>query len=191
MRNYEEYSIEENVSFINEKLNNGISMLMIEKEYYGVGRDTITKKLNRKGYKRSSDGKKLFILVDEKKAVESPIKPKKTISDNNSNHNSNNHNSNITGVMITKEEYKQLLELIGLKEDIKQLLNNNNHNNCNDNNSNNINVIVAEDVSLRQMKIDNKIYKKFREFCNEHKQYKYQDLISSALNEYVDKYSKK
>lgn len=186
MRNYEEYSIEENVSFINEKLNNGISMLMIEKEYYGVGRDTITKKLNRKGYKRSSDGKKLFILVDEKKAVESPIKPKKTISDNNSN-----HNSNITGVMITKEEYKQLLELIGLKEDIKQLLNNNNHNNCNDNNSNNINVIVAEDVSLRQMKIDNKIYKKFREFCNEHKQYKYQDLISSALNEYVDKYSKK
>ena len=86
--------------------------------------------------------------------------------------------------MISKEEYNNLLELIELKEDIKQLLYN-----CNNNNSNSINVIAAKDVSLRQMKIDNEVYNKFREFCNEHKQYKYQDLVSTALMEFVDKYS--
>lgn len=184
MRNYEEYSIEENIQYINEQLNNGVSMLKIEKEHYGVTRDTITKKLNRKGYKRSSEGNKLFILVDENKTLKKPVRQKKAKDHNNCNRK-NSNDSSITGVMISEEEYKQLLELIELKDDMKQLLYN-----CNNNTSNNINVIAATDVSLRQMKVDNEVYSRFREFCNEHKQYKYQDIVSTALMEFVNKYSK-
>lgn len=186
MRNYEEYSIEENVQFINEQLSNGLTMLEVEKECYGAMRNAITMKLKRKGYKRSKDGKRLFVLVRDH---------------NNSNNNSNANNSSInnnsgnnsiiTKVMISEEEYKQLLELIEIKEDMKQLLYNCNNNNSNNNNSSNIDVMVAKDVSLRQMKIDNEVYNKFREFCSNHKQYKYQDLVSTALNEFVEKYSKR
>lgn len=176
MRVFENYTIEENIQYINKLLKNGVSMLKIEKEHYGVKRDTITKKLNRRGYKRGADGNKLFILVDENKTLKKPAKPKKA----------KDHNNTITGVMISKEEYKQLLELIELKEDIKQLLYN-----CNNTNSNDINVIPAKSVSLRQMKIDDEVYSRFREFCKEHKQYKYQDIVSTALLEFVNKYSKK
>lgn len=45
--NYEGFSIEDNIQYINEQLNNGISMLTIEKEHYRVGIDTITKKRNK------------------------------------------------------------------------------------------------------------------------------------------------
>ena len=184
MRVFENYTIEENIQYINKQLDNGVSMLKIEKEHYGVKRDTITKKLNRRGYKRDSDGNKLFILADKNKTLKKPVKQKKAKDHNRNNSNSGNNNSSNTKVMISKEEYNNLLELIELKEDIKQLLYN-----CNNNNSNSINVIAAKDVSLRQMKIDNEVYNKFREFCNEHKQYKYQDLVSTALMEFVNKYS--
>lgn len=40
--NYEGFSIEDNIQYINEQLNNGISMLTIEKEHYRVGIDKKT-----------------------------------------------------------------------------------------------------------------------------------------------------
>lgn len=186
MRVFENYTVEENIQYINKQLDNGVSMLKIEKEHYGVKRDTITKKLNRRGYKRGADGNKLFVLADENKTLKKPIKPKKAKDHNRNNSNNSNNNSSITSVMISKEEYNNLLELIELKEDIKQLLYN-----CNSNTSSNINVIPAKSVSLRQVKIDDEVYNRFREFCKEHKQYKYQDIVSTALLEFVNKYSKK
>lgn len=60
MRNYEEYSIVDNVQYINELLNSGLSMKEIEEDHFNVKERVIVKRLARKGYKRSSEGNRLI-----------------------------------------------------------------------------------------------------------------------------------
>lgn len=42
----------------------------------------------------------------------------------------------------------------------------------------------------RHYRIYNDVHKEFKAFCKSHKQYKVQDIISSAIKEYLDKYNK-
>ena len=175
MRNYEDYTIEENVQYINELLSNGLSMKQIEEDHYNVSERVIVKRLLRRGYKRSSEGNRLFTLVDSEKANrklnKAHTKPTKTFSD---------------------EEIKKLKQLINNYDDIMYMCSK-----CNTTNTQHIHdiediqIIQTYNTKQKMFRVDVEVLERWSAFCEEYKHIKVQSLISSALLEYIEKYSKR
>ena len=177
-RNWENFSIEENVKFINTKLLEGLTMKCIEENIYSVADRVIVKRLNRIGYKRSTDKDRLFILADKNKAITKPNKPIKKADVIQQTHNTN--------TILSDEEIKDFKELIKYKNELINLINKDykepeNHNI-------NINVIQTTETKLRQFRIDKEVLDQWTKFCNEHREIKVQNLISTALMEFINKY---
>lgn len=182
MRNYDDYTIEENVQYINQMLSDGLSMKQIEEDHYNVSERVIVKRLSRKGYKRSSDGNRLFVLVDSTKAHTKPNKAtrKPTKSDTKATKT------------FSDEEVQKLKELINNYDDIMYMCSK-----CNTTNTQHIHdiediqIIQTYNTKQRMFRVDIEVLEKWNEFCEEYKHIKVQSLISSALLEYINKYSKR
>ena len=183
MRNYDDYTIEENVQYINQLLNDGLTMKQIEEDHYNVSERVIVKRLSRRGYKRAKDGNRLFVLVDNNKANTKPTKSK-----------SGDTKAKTTNT-LSAEEVQKLKQLVHNYDDIMYVLNM--YSKCNTTNTQDINNI--EDIQIIQtcntkqkmFRIDVEVLEQWNRFCEEYKHIKVQSLISSALLEYINKYSKK
>lgn len=181
MRNYDDYTIEENVQYINELLMNGLSMKQIEEDHYNVSERVIVKRLIRRGYKRSSEGNRLFVLVDSEKANrklnKAHTKPTKATK---------------TKDIFSDEEVQKLKELINNYDDIMYMCSK-----CNTTNTQHIHdiediqIIQTYNTKQRMFRVDIEVLERWNEFCEEYKHIKVQSLISSALLEYINKYSKR
>lgn len=190
MRNYEDYSIEENVKYINQLLSDGLSMREIEKNHYNVADRVIVKRLTRRGYKRSKDGNRLFVLIDSNKADIKPhnvnIKHTKTKAlqkDYNSSTLQNNYNSNV--------DMEKLSELIELLEPIKALLKKSElEGDVIDVSIDELKVVKVEAPKVRSFKLDKSTLEKWDRFTKENNLYSVMDLVNSALLEYINKYSR-
>lgn len=175
MRNYDDYTIEENVQYINELLEDGLSMKQIEEDHYNVSERVIVKRLSRKGYKRSEEGNRLFVLVDSEKATRKPNKAH-TKRDN----------------IFSDEEVQKLKQLINNYDDIMYMCSK-----CNTTNTQHIHdiediqIIQTYNTKQRMFRVDIEVLERWNEFCEEYKHIKVQSLISSALLEYINKYSKR
>lgn len=185
MRNYDDYSIEDNVQYINELLESGLSMKQIEEDHYNVADRVIVKRLSRRGYKRSKDGNRLFVLIDSNKA---DIKPHKATT------KSNNTKDKATNT-LSAEEVQKLKQLINNYDDIMYVLSM--YSKCNTTNTQHIHdiediqIIQTYNTKQRMFRVDVEVLERWNEFCEEYKHIKVQSLISSALLEYINKYSKK
>lgn len=178
MRNYDDYTIEDNVQYINELLMNGLSMKQIEEDHYNVSERVIVKRLSRKGYKRSSENNRLFVLVDSEKANRKPTKahtkPTKTKD------------------IFSDEEIKKLKQLINNYDDIMYMCSK-----CNTTNTQHIHdiediqIIQTYNTKQKMFRVDVEVLERWSAFCEEYKHIKVQSLISSALLEYIEKYSKR
>ena len=182
MRNYEDYTIEENVQYINELLSAGLSMKQIEEDHYNVSERVIVKRLSRKGYKRAKDGNKLFVLIDSNKA---DIKPHKATT------KSNNTKPKTTNT-LSPEEVQKLKQLINNYDDIMYMCSK-----CNTTNTQHIHdiediqIIQTYNTKQKMFRVDVEVLEQWNRFCEEYKHIKVQSLISSALLEYINKYSKR
>ena len=182
MRNYEDYSIEDNVQYINELLNAGLSMKQIEEDHYNVSERVIVKRLTRKGYKRAKDGKRLFVLVDSTKANTKPNK-------------ANRKRDTKAAKTLSAEEVQKLKQLINNYDDIMCVLSM--YSKCNTTNKQHIHdiedipIIQTCNTKQKMFRIDVEVLEQWNEFCEEYKHIKVQSLISSALLEYINKYSKR
>ena len=180
MRNYEDYSIEDNVKYINQLLNDGLSMKQIEEDHYNVAERVIVKRLTKKGYKRSNEGKRLFVLIDRNKATTKPHKGK-------------SGDTKATST-LSPEEVQKLKELINNYDDIMYMLNT--YSKCNTNNTQcidnveDIKIIQTCNTKQRMFRVDVEVLERWNAFCEEYKHIKVQSLISSALLEYINKYSR-
>lgn len=185
MRNYDDYSIEENVQYINELLSDGLSMKQIEEDHYNVSERVIVKRLARKGYKRSSEGNRLFVLVDSEKATR---KPNKAYTKRDK---SKSDDTKATKT-FSDEEIKKLKQLINNYDDIMYMCSK-----CNTNNTQHIHdiediqIIQTYNTKQKMFRVDIEVLERWNEFCEEYKHIKVQSLISSALLEYIEKYSKR
>lgn len=185
MRNYDDYSIEDNVQYINELLGAGLSMKQIEEDHYNVADRVIVKRLARKGYKRSKENNRLFTLVDSTKANTKPNKANRKTA------KSDTKAANI----FSDEEIKKLKQLINNCDDIMYMLNM--YSKCNTTNTQHIHdiedipIIQTCNTKQRMFRVDVEVLEQWNEFCEEYKHIKVQSLISSALQEYINKYSKK
>lgn len=182
MRNYDDYTIEENVQYINELLMNGLSMKQIEEDHYNVSERVIVKRLIRRGYKRSSEGNRLFVLVDSEKANRKPNKA----------HTKRDTKATKTKDIFSDEEVQKLKELINNYDDIMYMCSK-----CNTTNTQHIHdiediqIIQTYNTKQRMFRVDIEVLERWNEFCEEYKHIKVQSLISSALLEYINKYSKR
>lgn len=178
MRNYDDYTIEENVQYINELLRDGLSMKQIEEDHYNVAERVIVKRLARKGYKRSNEGNRLFVLVDSEKANRKPNKA--------------HTKPNKTKDIFSDEEVQKLKELINNYDDIMYMCSK-----CNTNNTQHIHdiediqIIQTYNTKQKMFRVDVEVLERWSAFCEEYKHIKVQSLISSALLEYIEKYSKR
>ena len=185
MRNYEDYTIEENVQYINELLSNGLSMKQIEEDHYNVSERVIVKRLLRRGYKRSSEGNRLFTLVDSEKANRKPNKA-------NRKPNKANRKPNKTKDIFSDEEVQKLKQLINNYDDIMYMCSK-----CNTTNTQHIHdiediqIIQTYNTKQKMFRVDVEVLERWSAFCEEYKHIKVQSLISSALLEYIEKYSKR
>ena len=178
MRNYDDYTIEENVQYINQLLEDGLSMKQIEEDHYNVAERVIVKRLARKGYKRSSEGNRLFVLVDSEKA--------------HTKLNKANRKPNKATKTFSDEEIKKLKQLINNYDDIMYMCSK-----CNTTNTQHIHdiediqIIQTYNTKQKMFRVDVEVLERWNEFCEEYKHIKVQSLISSALLEYINKYSKR
>lgn len=185
MRNYEDYTIEENVQYINELLNVGLSMKQIEEDHYNVSERVIVKRLSRRGYKRSNEGNRLFILDNSLKANTKP---------NKANRKHDKAHTKATNI-FSDEEVQKLKELINNYDDIMCVLSM--YSKCNTTNTQHIHdiediqIIQTYNTKQRMFRVDIEVLERWNEFCEEYKHIKVQSLISSALLEYINKYSKR
>lgn len=179
MRNYDDYTIEENVQYINELLMNGLSMKQIEEDHYNVSERVIVKRLTRKGYKRSNEGNRLFTLVDSEKA------------NRKLNKAHTKRDTKATNI-FSDEEVQKLKQLINNYDDIMYMCSK-----CNTTNTQHIHdiediqIIQTYNTKQRMFRVDIEVLERWNEFCEEYKHIKVQSLISSALLEYINKYSKR
>lgn len=181
--------IESKVKYVNELLQQGDSVNNI-RTTLGIGKNYITNTFAKDGYKLNRNINQYIkcddVVTNTTNIVKQNIKPSEPKKETNN--------------INTNDSYYKALE--GQIKDIQKQINL--INNRLDNNSITTNV-VTDTTSIIHSDIDKlrntdttsshyRIYKdiqeEFKAFCKEHKQYKVQDIISSAIKEYLDKYNK-
>lgn len=181
-------NIDDTVKYINEELTKGRTFKNIETEL-GFNDRVLYKRLIRKGYKRSDEGYKLFIL---------------TGNTNNSSFNKYNmkaekdiipeaktNNKIITKVdKLSDQDIQRLKGLLSRYNDIMCMLDGNTIYTQHIHNTDDIQIIQTTNTKQKMFRVDSDVLDKWSEFCKEYKHIKVQSLISSALLEYIEKYSK-
>lgn len=172
-----EMKIDEVVNYINKELSKGRTLKDIETTDFNVNDRVLAKRLARKGYKRINN---LYVskcntnvLKDKKDSSSLTIKDGKT-------------------KVLPKHnniDLDKLNELINLIDPIKEVIQEYNKNK---------NVIEIQNIELRPkaitevkqkiFKIDIEVSNKWDKFILDHKEYKVQQLISLALEEFIEKY---
>lgn len=177
----ENLSVEEIVDYINNELKLGRSMKDIEINDFKVNDRVMVKRLNRKGYKRVENKFVNNITKDIQRDNKVILNKKKKINFNRKTEVIQEYNNGINEL--------KLLELIELLEPIKSLI---------EDYERNKNIIEVNSVELKPkavikvkqklFKIDVDILEQWEEFVLNHKEFKVQQLVSLALEEFIEKY---
>lgn len=175
--NLEEMKLEEIVEYINKELGKGRTLKDIETIDFKVNDRVIAKRLSRKGYKRI-DNQYLYesnTTVLSKKPYNKDLFLKED-------------NTNVLP-MYNQLDLNKLNELISLIDPIKEVIQEYNKSK---------NVIEIQNIELKPkaitevkqkiFKIDIDVLNKWDKFVLDHKEYKVQQLISLALEEFIEKY---
>lgn len=174
-------SVEELVDYINNELKLGRSMKDIEINDFKVNDRVIVKRLNRKGYRRVDNKFVNSITKDIQKDNKVILNKKKNIGFNRKTEVIQKHNNDINEL--------KLLELIELLEPIKSLIEDYERNkNIIEVNSIELKPKAITKVKQKLFKIDVDILEQWEEFVLNHKEFKVQQLISLALEEFIEKY---
>lgn len=180
-----ELSIEQLVVYVNQELANGRTMRDIETNDFKVNDRVIVKRLTRRGYKRVGNEFKQSITNVIQKDKESKVKVvQKSNKDIKPDKNKGMQKYNQS---ISNEKLMELVELI---DPIKEMLDDYNRNkNIVDVNSIELKPKAVTEVKQKLFKIDINVLKQWEEFVSRHKEYKVQQLISLALEEFIEKYN--
>lgn len=164
--------ITEQIQYINKQLqSNSLTTVCAT---IGIDRATVRKRFKGSGY-TLVDNQYIATDTDTKKA-----------NNNNSKAVENDNNIN-----ITIEQYNSLEKRIKDIEKKLHTLSNNNTTNTQQiqNNDKEIKFYKNESV-VRAYRVDTEIQQRFKEYCNKNKQYKISDIISTALENFLNEYDK-
>ena len=185
-----DFTIDQLVELVNEKLLTGASLVSIAKEVFNMNESSIRKRLNKAGYKRV-DNK--FILVDKEKYEDSKkivsvgqaelLTPAVTLEydDSKSVIIPKDIKENIIGLA---SNYDRIMAMLNKYEDEYDKKYEGEYDNS---------IIIELPVETKKdyratTRVNNVIWDQFGEFCNNNKEYTKRDLVSMALKEYMNKY---
>ncbi len=178
-------SIEKLVEYVNQELSKGRTMKDIETNDFNVNDRVIVKRLTRRGYKRVENEFKHSItnvIHKDKKTAEKPIQGSSKAIAPTENKVIQKFNRSINN--------EKLMELVDLIEPIKEMLEDYNRNkNIVDVNTVELRPKAVTEVKQKLFKIDINVLEQWEEFVLNHKEFKVQQLISLALEEFINKYS--
>lgn len=176
--NIDNMKIEDMIEYINKELSSGRAMKDIEINDFNVNPRVIHKRLDRRGYKKINDN---YVKVEDKGV----IKENKIIK-NNSIKSKQIEDIQKYNNDISIDGLKELIQLI---EPIKEVIKEYNRSKS---------IVEVETVELRPkaitevkqklFKIDINVLDQWEKFVLEHKEFKVQQLISLALEEFINKY---
>lgn len=174
---YSENNIVQIVNFINEELSKGRAMIDIENKEFNVNERVITKRLNRKGYTKINNQ---FVPKEglEYQAINNRASTEREVSATLSNCVNPKYNNNIN------KDRDKLEELINLLEPIKEVIHEFNKSKT----TTELKAKNTTKVKQKLFKIDVEVLEEWEQFVAEHKQFKVQNLISLALEEFINKY---
>lgn len=174
-------SVEQLVEYVNKELSSGRSMVDIETNDFGVNDRVIVKRLTRRGYKRVGNEFTRDITKVIQKDNKSNVKGSKEELVVREKTVIQKHNKRI--------EEDKLNELVELIEPIKEMLQEYNRSkNIVDVNLVELKPKAVLEVKQKLFKIDVDVLEQWEEFVSKHKEYKVQQLISLALEEFIQKY---
>lgn len=217
---FNKMNIQDQVRLLNDELkkNTEISVTRLCKQF-GLAKSTVIDRFTKAGYKYNHDirqyVKKTDIIQNDNKSKKS----QSTVDQANSNHVIQNDSKSIISESvinqvdsneviqnntksiihkksnipeISSDQIKGLLELLEIKDQLKELIQNNN------NNINNIDLYELRidkskfngDLKGRLIKVYENVNVAWIKFCKANAQFKMQDLYSMALLEFMDKYKK-
>lgn len=152
------------LDYVNQELQKGRSMKDIETIDFNVNERVISKRLKRRGYKRI-DNK---FIKDESVIIQK------------------NYNS-ITDI-IPGKQLDNLLYLAGIRNDIEEVIREYNKNK-NIIEKEELKIRAITDVKQKMFKVDRETLYKWDTFIENNKQFKVQQLITQALEEFIQKYN--
>lgn len=186
---FKELDIESKVKYVNELLQQGDSVDNIRINL-GVGKNYIGNKFKERGYKLNRNINQ-YIKNDDVVTYTTNVvkKPNKKVS--KESNKVNNINTSDDRIKVLERQIKDLQSQINI---INDMLNKNNATNVVIDTTSfihsDIDKLRNTDTTSSHYRIYKDIQEEFKAFCKEHKQYKVQDIISSAIKEYLDKYNK-
>lgn len=169
-----------------EYINNNIGTESLTKycDTLGINRSTITKRFKNIGYTFNKELNK-YVLNDTTE-----------VQQNNSGETTRVQQSN--NRYVTIDQYKALENRIKALEEAYKKLNttevqqNNNGNATEVQQNSNSDTIrfYKNEVVVRAYRIDEEVYRRFKAYTDDNKQYKISDIISTAMEDFLNKYSK-
>lgn len=180
-----ELDIDKKIEYLNEKLSEGQTVIHI-REDLGLGEKLLQKIVKENGYKYNQKEKRYY-------------KHTTNILQGNVNHGTENLDLHYKDTTIVLQNYKDdLLEIVQAKKEIFEVINAFKENNLYYKDTTNvIEVVASNEIQIKDFNSEAKgtsfrVYgetlTKWKEFCNKHKKYNNQDLVSMALEEYIEKY---
>lgn len=189
-----ELSTDEQISWLNSKLSEGLTVSEI-RNILGIGERALQKHVKSISYKYNQRQKK-YIPAEQQQdngnvlALQNHTTGGKVVNEGQQD------NSNTLALQLENSDYKKFIHIMNTYEELqrqvqelikKQELEDN--------------VIDVTPPKLEITPMDKKpisktykfnpdVVEEFTKFCNKHKNYKVQDIISKALQEFIDKYGR-
>lgn len=181
--------IESKVKYVNELLQQGDSVDNIRINL-GVGKNYIGDTFKKHGYKLNRNINQ-YIKNDDVVTYTTNVVKKTNKKVSKESNKVNNINTSDDRIKVLERQIKDLQSQINI---INDMLNKNNATNVVIDTTSIIHSSIdsydRNDTKSSHYRIYTDIQEEFKAFCKEHKQYKVQDIISSAIKEYLDKYNK-
>lgn len=180
-----ELDIDKKIEYLNEKLSEGQTVIRI-REDLGIGEKFLQKIVKENGYKYFQKEKRYY-------------KENTNVLQKNIIHGKEIFDSDYKDTTIVLQNYKDdLLDIVKAKKEIFEVINAFKKNNLYYKDTTNvIEVVASNEIQIKDFNSEAKgtsfrVYGetliKWKEFCNKNKKYNNQDLVSMALEEYMEKY---
>lgn len=187
---FKELDIESKVKYINELLEQGDSVDNIRMNL-GVGKNYVANTFKKYGYTLNRNINQYVSSNDvATNTTNVSIEPSdKAINKSITTNNTNTHNDKHKALEAQIKELQKQIDIINSRLDTDII----DTNVVIDTTSilhSSIDSYDTKDTVNRNYRIYTDIHKELTTFCKEHKQYKVQDIVSSAIREYLDKYNK-
>ena len=179
-----ELDIDKKIDYLNKKLSEGQTVLSIRGDL-GIGEKFLQKIIKENGYKYHQKEKRYYKAAT--KIIQKDIVTDKEIFDLDYKDNT-----------IILQGYKDdLLEIVKAKNEIFEVINAFKENKYYKDTTNVIEVMENNEIQIKDFNSEAKVTSfrvygetltKWKNFCNKHKKYNNQDLVTMALEEYMKKY---